>query len=213
MTTSTELAALFKPLLELKRGTKAALREIAERMDIPFDTVKRKFYAFKKGGRATLVDRRKMPETWNSKNPRRFSAADEKLLRSYIEKYQTNAAAIYAMRRDLLAGVISSKTPIDNRTGYPRGWSVANLQRHGYSRSDVKFASQEQSAVVKERNPKAKASIADIANYERKLDIVSAKLDRLLDEFGIDRLQFIIQEKGYAIVPRPESPSVTSSDF
>lgn len=114
----------LEPLLSLDRGVQRAIEAVAERTHQSEGTVRKKFYAVKKSGWSALIDRRYVgPEVWNRKGSvsSNLSAADKELVKTYCERYQrSSAAAIKALRRDWVKGLVTTSTAVDARTGSPR---------------------------------------------------------------------------------------------
>lgn len=144
---------VLAPLMDQRTGRTAAMREIAARHGVPYKTIERKFYALQKHGPAALIDRRHAgPSAWNTTKPIGLSDHDSELLKSYVERNQRKAApAIKALRRDWMSGKITTPTEIDLATGYPRGWSEANLMRHLPTRFELSVARRGRSAAASER--------------------------------------------------------------
>lgn len=118
---------ILAPILGLSTGIVAALRDLSQRTGHPYATLRRKYYALKKGDTNALIDRRRTPEDTERTL---ISTADIETLRTYVENNQRkNRPAIRAMRRDWIQGRITTDTPLDTNTGYPKGWSPRNLAR------------------------------------------------------------------------------------
>jgi hypothetical protein len=144
---------VLEPLLSERTGRVAAMRSIATQHGVPYKTVERKFYALQKSGPGALVDKRACgPTAWQTTKPIGLSEHDTALLKSYVDKNQRKATpAIKAMRRDWVSGKITTPTEIDLATGYPRGWSEANLMRHLPNRFEISVARHGRSAAASER--------------------------------------------------------------
>jgi hypothetical protein len=115
-----------------KRGRVQALELLARQLEIPFKTVLKKFYAYKKDGLGGLVDRRKGGRKfWKTRKQRELSAEDKQIVKTWCEKYQRSSrTAIHDLRAAWRRGEVRTSTPIDPRTGYPVGWSERTLYRH-----------------------------------------------------------------------------------
>lgn len=144
---------LIEPLLSVEKNVMATLQQLALTTGHPFKTIERKFYAARKHGVAALVDRRACgPGPWNSGNKIALSFEDKELVKTYCEKFQRKSMpAVRAMRRDWRDGKITTRSPLDTRTGYPRGWSESNLMRHCPSRYELTVARIGRSAGAAER--------------------------------------------------------------
>ncbi len=144
---------LLEPLLGMRGGITTALREISAEHGVPYKTVERKFYIARNKGFSALIDLRACgPKAWNMEIPAGLSTPDSDLLKTYVERYQRKALpAVRALRRDYIDGKIRTETPIDLRTGYPRGWSEANLMRNLPNKFELKVARQGRSAAASER--------------------------------------------------------------
>lgn len=140
---------ILAPVLQCNQGIVAELKSIATRTGHPFSTVRTKYYALRHKGPAALADGR----TAKPKDQRIIiSRQDIETLRTYIENNQRkNAPAIRAMRRDWLQGKITTATPIDPATGFPRGWSPRNLNRFAPDRFTLTAARIGRTAAATER--------------------------------------------------------------
>lgn len=145
--------SILEPLLTLEHGVTSALREIAVQNGVPYKTVERKYYTAKRSGFSALIDRRKVgPRAWNTERPAGLSQHDQNLVKTYVERNQRKSAtAIKDLRADWLAGKVHTDTPLDLATGYPRGWSEANLMRHLPNRFELTAARIGRSAAAFER--------------------------------------------------------------
>lgn len=145
----------LEPLLSLDRGVQRAIEDLAQRTHHSEGTVRKKFYAVKKAGWNALIDRRYVgPDVWNRRGPSNtnLSAADKELVKTYCERYQrSNAAAIKALRRDWLKGLVFTATALDPKTGFPFGWSERNLAHHVPTKFELKNARIGRSAAASER--------------------------------------------------------------
>ncbi len=145
----------LEPLLSLDRGVQRAIEAVAERTHQSEGTVRKKFYAVKKSGWSALIDRRYVgPEVWNRKGSvsSNLSAADKELVKTYCERYQrSSAAAIKALRRDWVKGLVTTSTAVDARTGFPHGWSSRNLAHYVPTKFELKNARIGRSTAASER--------------------------------------------------------------
>jgi hypothetical protein len=144
---------LLEPLLGLRKGSQKALQELAAQTGTPFKTIEAKFLRARKHGLLALVNRSLCgPSAWVTDTKVTLSHSDKELVKTYIEQNQRKAApAVKAMRRDWIQGKITTATPIDVRTGYPKGWSETNLMRQKPSRYELVVARQGRSAAASER--------------------------------------------------------------
>jgi hypothetical protein len=124
----------IEPLLDRgdERGICEALKMISATTGEPLRTVQRKFYNARKFGLLALIDRRLCgPRFWHTSDQRRISDADESIVKTYCENNQRSSRqAAKKMRMDWRRGLIKTETPIDPKTGFPRGWSIDNLARY-----------------------------------------------------------------------------------
>jgi hypothetical protein len=143
----------FIPLEAQKKGRVAALQALADKHDVPFKTVAKKFYRYLECGFAGLIDRRAAgPEFWNVEERIGLSHADQELVKTYCERYQrNNEAALDALRRAWKKGEVETDKPLDVQTGYPRGWSKRNLARYAPSEFELKAAREGRSAAAGHR--------------------------------------------------------------
>lgn len=140
---------LLAPVLALESGVVAALQDLARRSGHPYATVRRKYYAAKKTGAAAIIDRR-MAGADNDRE--QISPEDIETLRTYVESNQRKTApAIRAMRRDWQNGKLYTSTPLDPRTGFPKGWSPRNLARFAPDQFTLRAARLGRSAAASER--------------------------------------------------------------
>lgn len=142
--------AIIEPLLAVERGVVSMFAQVSARTGEAESTIRRKYYAVKKRGWSALIDRRAVPAL----NPQLaiLSSSDRELLRTYVERNQRcSEAGIRALRRDWRRGTVVTDTPLDPRTGYPRGWSPRNLARYTPSRFELKAARIGRSAAAAER--------------------------------------------------------------
>jgi hypothetical protein len=145
--------SLLEPVLSQPSGHCAALKAIALEHGLPLGTLERKFYLARKGGLAALIDRRACgPRAWNTTAPSGLSPHDCDLLAIYVERNQRKSTpAIRALLRDWATGKITTPTPIDIKTGYPRGWSESNLLKNLPNRFELQIARHGSSAAAAER--------------------------------------------------------------
>ena len=131
------------PLFTARHGNKvAAIQALAERLEKPYATVRTKYYALKKHGFGGLVDLSKCgPEFWDTENFTPLPQADQDLVKDYVERNkQSSDAAIKQLRDDWACGKITTAQPIDDHTGFPKGWSIRNLARYGSSTVELAAA-------------------------------------------------------------------------
>jgi hypothetical protein len=141
---------IIEPLLAAEHGVVAMIRQAAAETGEPEGTIRRKYYAVKKQGMAALIDRRALPSPNSQLST--INSSDRELLRTYVERNQRcSEAGIRALRRDWRRGVVNTDTPLDPRTGYPRGWSPRNLARYAPSRFELRVARIGRSAAASER--------------------------------------------------------------
>lgn len=133
---------LIEPLLGLERGVTRALKELAAKSGEPLPTIRRKYYAAKKDGLRALVDRRLLgPAAWETREDIGLPEPDKQLVKTYCENNQRSSeTAIDELLRDWRRGKVFTSTPIDPRTGYPRGWSKRNLYRYAPTKKELKAA-------------------------------------------------------------------------
>ena len=143
----------LEPLLSLEKGITEAVAAVAREIHKPEGTVRNKLYAVKRNGWEALIEKRTCgPSHWNMGETRKISLADKQLVKTYCEKFQrSSAAAIRAMRRDYINGIITSETPINPETGYPYGWTERNLLKHVPTKFELKTARLGRSAAASER--------------------------------------------------------------
>lgn len=123
----------LEPVLALPRGTTAALQRIADATGAGYTTVTRKFYALKDRGVVGLIDRRLAGPRWwhQSADTTVLPLEDKALVKLYCERNdRSSRAAIKQLRADWRRGLVTTTQPRDERTGYPRGWSIDNLSRY-----------------------------------------------------------------------------------
>ena len=147
--------ARIEPILTLRKGICAAIASVAATTGIPRKTVMRKYYDAKKRGLVALVDRRLAgPGWWQNKNGQSTAISDDdkELVKLYCGKNQRSSrSAIKQLRRDFINGRVKTKTPIDPRSGFPRGWSVGNLDRYTPTKFELKSVRIGRSAAANER--------------------------------------------------------------
>ncbi|MBV9657178.1 MAG: hypothetical protein JO295_03615 [Verrucomicrobia bacterium] len=146
----------LNPLLYLTQGgICAAIERVAKDTDTPMPTVRRKFYALQRQGFRALIDKRLAgPRWWQTREQCGLSDADKELLRAYAENNQrVSRSAAKQLRTDWRTGKVKTETPVDPRTGYPRGWSLGNLCRRENlpTRFELKAARLGRSAAASER--------------------------------------------------------------
>lgn len=146
---AVNLANLFLPVLQAKRGRGVMIEALALQLGIPPATLTRKFYQYRKQGMPGLIDGR-------SRASRRIgmSRHDRNLVKEWCERYQRescNDTAIRALREAWKKGEVLTATKIDAETGYPRGWHSRNLQRHAPSKFELKAARIGRSAAAAHR--------------------------------------------------------------
>ena len=144
---------LLAPVLDLSKGIGEALTAISRAKNIPYSTVERKFHRARKHGLEALVNRAKCgPSAWHTSEQIALSQSDKDLVKTYVERNQRKALpAVRALRRDWVRGKVTTTTPIDVATGYPRGWSESNLARHKPTRYELQVSRHGRSAAANER--------------------------------------------------------------
>lgn len=123
----------LEPLLLLKRGVVHELARIARDTDTGKTTVTRKYYALKDRGIVGLIDRRLAGPRWwkQSAETMVLPLSDKALVKLYCEQNdRSTRAAVKQLRADWRKGLVQTTQPRDERTGYPRGWSIDNLSRY-----------------------------------------------------------------------------------
>jgi transposase InsO family protein len=147
------LQALFAPLIG-RQKMMSGLRELADRVAIPFPTLKRKFLQFRRHGVAGLLDKRRLgPSAWNTRRESGLPVADQELVKLYCEKNQRNSKVqIRALRRDWKAGKVKAEAPFNPVTGYPRGWDTRNLYKYAPTKFELKSNRLGRAAAATERS-------------------------------------------------------------
>jgi hypothetical protein len=133
----------LEPLLASRRGRKAAMHRIAAETGTPYGTVSRKFYALQNHGTLGLVDRRLAGPRWWKQAPETtvLPVADQSLVKLYCENNdRSSRAAVKLLRADWRKKKITTTQPKDERTGYPRGWSIDNLLRYAPDKFELASA-------------------------------------------------------------------------
>lgn len=143
----------IEPLLALQKGTGAAIAALASATGLPAKTITRKYYAAKHDGLVALIDKRLAgPRWWKKGNRIGLSDEDKELVKLHCGKNQRSSrSAVKALRRDFTRGRIKTATPIDPRTGFPRGWSVSNLEQYAPTKFQLKAVRIGRSAAASER--------------------------------------------------------------
>lgn len=164
----------FEPLLSMRRGVEARLREIANETGTPYRTVRNKFYAGKSKGMTAWIDKRLAgPRYWNTKTASlAVDESDQELVKLYCGLNQRSSrAAVKQLRRDWVKGKptdalknrlgaegyeklrqqLVKQRPLDQRTQMPCGWSIDNLTRYAPTEFELKSIRIGRGAAASER--------------------------------------------------------------
>lgn len=142
------------PILAEKKKRLMHLSLVASRFNVSPKTAIKKFYRFKKFGMAGLIDRRAAgSKFWEIEEKVGLSFADQELVRTYCESNQRgNEAAIRKLRDDWELGVVTTDSPLDVKTGFPKSWSPRNLARYAPNELELAAARQGRSATDAHRS-------------------------------------------------------------
>jgi hypothetical protein len=142
---------LLEPVLALPRGHLAAIDGLARRTGISVPTLRRWYYAARRGNWQELADLRRDSQLWDRAGVG-LPVEDIETARQYIEQNQRKAApAIRKMCKDWRLGKIHTTQPVDPRTGLPVGWSESNLKRLASTKFELKVARIGRSAAFDSR--------------------------------------------------------------
>lgn len=147
--------AILAPLLELpEKGITTALTEAAHVHGLSYETLKAKYYAARRNGLLSLVDRAKAgPGWWNTEKEIGLPDADKDLVRTYcLQNDRSCESAIELLRQDWKLGKVSTSRPIDRFTGFPSGWSAKNLLRCKPSEYELQAARKGRAAATAHRS-------------------------------------------------------------
>lgn len=145
---------LLTPLLPIKRGIQAHLHRLAAHTGAGYGTVRRKFDLLKKGGPLAIVDRRLAGARWWKTDPEKTALplVDKALVKLYCERNDRSCrAAVKQLRIDWRKRLVTTTQPLDERTGFPRGWSIENLAKHAPEKMELIAARKGTAPAASER--------------------------------------------------------------
>jgi hypothetical protein len=150
----------LEPLLQLGKGISEALDALALATETGFSTVERKFHQARKyvqkhgeiGWLAIVDSRLAGPRFWRTRNQVGITEEDQKLVKLYcMSNQRSTRSSVKQLRKDWQRGKIKTETPIDLRTGYPKGWSIDNLGRYAPTSFQLKAVRIGRTAAASER--------------------------------------------------------------
>lgn len=133
---------ILEPILMADRRRVQLIHDTARTLEVSEATVRAKFYAFKRDGLKGLIDKRLCgKDAWNTRRKSGLTEADKQLVKQYCEKSNRgNKVAIRKLLEDWRKGVVTTDSPLDPSTNYPKGWSERNLLRAAPTKFELKAA-------------------------------------------------------------------------